>query len=170
MKKIYSLLVTLMTTIVSFSSFAQEVGNTSASFQLPKGFKQTPVTEYRTLIKKHLSVPMQHSDEDIYYYNDKGIGLVVRAGEPNRFMPASLSERKQMYDGLGFDNYSSAIEIFNGAKFLIVKYTFGGGCYTEIASDLKQGKYTIIVLECNKTMSEEENSIVESIKKTVRLK
>ncbi|MBC9908953.1 hypothetical protein [Chitinophaga varians] len=170
MKKIFFLLLTVMTSIASFSCFAQEIGNTSISFQLPHGFKQIPTTEYSTLIRKHISDPMKHSDEDIYYYNDKGIGLVIRAAEPNRFMPASLNARKQMYDALKFDNYSSVIEVYNGAKFMVVKYTEGNGYYTEIASDLKEGKYAIVVLECNQTMSEEVSSIVNSIKKTIRLK
>ncbi|NLR67921.1 hypothetical protein HGH92_26690 [Chitinophaga varians] len=171
MKTIFSLLITVMTTIVSFSCSAQDAGNISISFQLPAGFKPASAKEYKTLLKKHLSEPTEYTaGQNIYYHNDKGIGMIIREMEPGRFDPASLTARKQMYDALKLDEYSSVIEVYNGSKFMVVKYTKGSNYYTEIASDLKQDKYAIVVLECNQTMSEEVSSIVNSIKKTIRLK
>ncbi|MEC5145609.1 hypothetical protein [Chitinophaga sp. 212800010-3] len=180
MNKIISLFIVAI--IISFSCYAQEAGNNTISFQLPKGFKNTSLAEYKTQIKEHLSKPKEYLDRDQYYYNDKGIGMVVREMKPFKFDPSSLEARKQFFDGLfqkhfetksnssNFKDYSSVIESYNGASFMVVKYTYDEDCYTEIDSDLKQGRYAIIVLEYNKMMSEEVNSIVESIKKTIRLK
>lgn len=165
-----------MTVVVTFSCFAQEVGNNLISFQLPKGFKSTSKAEYTTQIKKHLSEPNEYFDRDKYYYNDKGIGMVIREMEPfKRVDPSTLEDRKKFHDNLlqnrsYIKNYFAEIESYNGFQSLIIKYVQDTDHFLEIESDLRQGKYAIVVLEYNKTMSEEVDSIVNSIRKTIRLK